>query len=380
MPSIRDYAPYKTGGPLHLINMTINQTVEFTSQRGNRDRKGENLAVEQPRDDHRQTVARRVAGSHRPRARGPWPEAADAHGSARCICPAPMHPLVDKTGAASNRAQMLSLRQWMAISGAAVGPGQGQTTQLGTALLFGLANLRTGYWWNSGITETARDGFPQVTVLPAARLRPGRALPDAVAPALRNGSRVFPGRGISSGICRTAASFEVLGAYELIRRHVPRIIVSDASADPQYQMESIANLIRKARLDFNATIEPFTAGDCAAYVPPTLLARIGTLDDLRAAAAAGSPVSHTHAALFWVRYAAEPARRSVLLYIKASVTGDEAADILQYRTAHPAFPHEPTADQFFNEEQWESYRSLGAHVMSQLCGGWFWAIPLRSTG
>src|SRR5207248_11350432 len=45
VPSIRNYRPHEAGGPLHLINVTINQTVDFTSQRGNRDRKGENMAV-----------------------------------------------------------------------------------------------------------------------------------------------------------------------------------------------------------------------------------------------------------------------------------------------------------------------------------------------
>jgi hypothetical protein len=43
------------------------------------------------------------------------------------------------------------------------------------------------------------------------------------------------------------------------------------------------------------------------------------------------------------------------------------------------FPHEPTSDQFFDEEQWESYRALGEHEMSLLCGGqgtWFWTFPL----
>lgn len=34
----------------------------------------------------------------------------------------------------------------------------------------------------------------------------------------------------------------------------------------------------------------------------------------------------------------------------------------QYRAAHSAFPHESTADQFFTESQFESYRQLGLHV------------------
>jgi hypothetical protein len=32
------------------------------------------------------------------------------------------------------------------------------------------------------------------------------------------------------------------------------------------------------------------------------------------------------------------------------------------------FPHEPTADQFFTESQFESYRILGSHILERVCG------------
>jgi hypothetical protein len=113
-------------------------------------------------------------------------------------------------------------------------------------------------------------------------------------------------------------------------------------------------------------------------VPEALRDRVGSLSDLRAAAGADGNISHSHAALFWITYS-ETLPPSVMLYLKASVTGDESADILEYRSAHPEFPHEPTEDQFFDEEQWESYRALGKHVMSLVCDArWFWDIPLRS--
>ena len=51
-----------------------------------------------------------------------------------------------------------------------------------------------------------------------------------------------------------------------------------------------------------------------------------------------------------------------LVELKASLTEDEDADVLEYARSHPAFPHETTADQFFDEAQWESYRRLGYHV------------------
>jgi hypothetical protein len=54
------------------------------------------------------------------------------------------------------------------------------------------------------------------------------------------------------------------------------------------------------------------------------------------------------------------------------MTGDESADIIQYQRTHSQFPQEPTEDQFFDEEQWESYRRLGEHTMAPLCrAGWF---------
>jgi hypothetical protein len=56
----------------------------------------------------------------------------------------------------------------------------------------------------------------------------------------------------------------------------------------------------------------------------------------------------------------------MLLYIKASLTGDEPADVTQYAKAHPDFPHESTANQFFNESQFESYVRLGSHVVEKL--------------
>ena len=50
----------------------------------------------------------------------------------------------------------------------------------------------------------------------------------------------------------------------------------------------------------------------------------------------------------------------------------EPDDVLAYRRMHPDFPHDPTADQFFTESQFESYRALGHHAvlttLNQLLG------------
>jgi hypothetical protein len=55
-----------------------------------------------------------------------------------------------------------------------------------------------------------------------------------------------------------------------------------------------------------------------------------------------------------------------LIYIKLSVTGNEADYVLDYRRRHPDFPHQSTADQVFDEQQFEAYRCLGEHITADL--------------
>ena len=56
----------------------------------------------------------------------------------------------------------------------------------------------------------------------------------------------------------------------------------------------------------------------------------------------------------------------VLVYIKASLNGNEPADVTQYYKSHDSFPHESTANQFFNESQFQSYVRLGIHVVDEI--------------
>ena len=45
----------------------------------------------------------------------------------------------------------------------------------------------------------------------------------------------------------------------------------------------------------------------------------------------------------------------------------EPLDVVNYAQGHAAFPHETTADQFFSESQFESYRALGLHTVELAC-------------
>src|SRR6185295_9515441 len=97
------------------------------------------------------------------------------------------------------------------------------------------------------------------------------------------------------------------------------------------------NAIRKCRIDFGVNIEI----------------------DLRALKVANG-VSRMNYAVGTIHYANGVEGR--LVYLKSSVTGREPADVLEYQSRHHQFPHEPTANQWFTESQFESYRALGYHI------------------
>src|SRR5207247_569714 len=74
-----------------------------------------------------------------------------------------------------------------------------------------------------------------------------------------------------------------------------------------------------------------------------------------------------HAAIGIIRY--DDDETGVLIYIKASLSGDENDYVLDYKRRNTAFPHETTVDQFFSEEQFEAYRALGFHAARGLLTG-----------
>ena len=373
--SIRDYQPHQASGPFHIINLILNQTVDSGSRLRKRDRNGTSLAVSP------------IGLSIGEQWHGAWTSASHA-ATVKAKQPllgvrrlggqvASDHPLVDELGASADRAEQLSLRQWIAISGAAVDPGRGRTTKLGTALLMGLVNLRTGYWWDSGIAQTSRSGFPDLSLMRRILYLIPRFFTTQSLVLFEWLAR-YPGPWQRFWHLGDGGFFENLGAYELVRRRVPRIIICDSSADPEYEFACLAELVRKVRIDFGAIIESFDKKQ----IPDAVRSYVGTLKDLK-------PVdrkkrlkrTRMHAALLWCHFPNTNEPSSVILYIKSSLTGDESEDLKNYQREHPQFPHEPTTDQFFDEPQWECYRQLGFHAASKLfkCN-WFWQFPLPRRG
>ena len=62
------------------------------------------------------------------------------------------------------------------------------------------------------------------------------------------------------------------------------------------------------------------------------------------------------------------AEDGTLVYLKPTLIGDEPVDVANYARSHVTFPQQSTAEQWFDEAQFESYRVLGLHTVMSLCG------------
>jgi hypothetical protein len=290
------------------------------------------------------------------------------------------HPFLAKDGRPVN-AERLNLRIWTAISGASVSPGLGRLTSIGYSLLLTLANLRLGYWWYSGMSVSWRRRVPTKGGLWEWVERQFFRLFQAQWLLLCELRGRFGGPWHRYWYLSDGGNFELSGAYELLRRRVPFVILCDASHDPKHHGSTLAALVRLALVDFGAQIDEVRADPDTSLavklqgsgVPPEIARRLGSLSDLMPE---GKGLPTRHAALLSVRYP-EPQgngevhpwngrRHTWLLYLKATVNGDEGTDLKNYRLVHPDFPNEPTLDQFFDEAQWESYRKLGEHIGDEL--------------
>ncbi|VTU31130.1 patatin-like phospholipase family protein [Variovorax sp. PBL-E5] len=301
------YAPHLHGGPVHLVNVCINQTHDSKERLFNRDRKGLPLTIG--------PLGWMQAGG------GAWLQA--------------------RAKAA------LTLGAWTAISGAAIAPGLGRVTKRGISALSVFAGLRLGYWWDSADAGMVQRGA-------AAR---GSTLLMKTRFLLLECFGAFPGSSSANWYLSDGGHFENTGAYALLRQQAALIVIADCGADPDYRFCDLEILIRRARIDLNAEITFMKPQPDAEW---SHREAFGSLNDL------ASPSSQACLAMANVRYASGATGQIVL--VKPNVSAALPVDLVNFKAANPLFPQQPTTDQFFDEAQWESYFQLGAEIGHRLKG------------
>jgi hypothetical protein len=248
----------------------------------------------------------------------------------------------------------------LAASGAAVSPNWGYHTSPAVAAFLALFNIRIGWWsGNPRHEEGWREYAP----------RPHYLLHEISGSTGYDDEFVY----LSDG-----GHFENLGVYELVRRRVRFIIACDADADPDYGFEDLGNAIEKCRRDFGVEIDmndiyslrPAKSDQDKSPADQSVAAKSGSgQSGQKPGADVRSGFSRQHWAVGEIKY--PPLEnggqmKGILLYLKSSLSGDEPADVLSQHLSDPAFPHDTTLDQFFDETQFEAYRGLGEHMFQSI--------------
>ena len=235
----------------------------------------------------------------------------------------------------------MTLGTAVGISGAAASPNMGYHSSSSLAFLLTFFNVRLGWWL--GNPGAAGDNTYYLRS-PRSSLRP------LLAEVFGNTDDHHPYVYLSDG-----GHFENLGFYEMVLRRCRRIIVSDAGADQKFVFEDLGNAIRKVYIDFGIRIRIDRMG---------LFPRGLDKEKLE------SPRYCATGKIFYSEVDGKVDGKDVVgefVYIKPVFYGNEPQDIYNYAMTNDAFPHQSTGDQWFSESQFESYRALGSHTVSQIC-------------
>jgi hypothetical protein len=230
-----------------------------------------------------------------------------------------------------NKQVMLS--EAMAISGAAASPNQGNHTSPPVAVLLAMFNIRLGAWVGN---PRHNEGWKKMPT----RRGVGLLMNELLAQANDEKEYVY----LSDG-----GHFENLGLYELVRRQCRIIFCSDADCDQRYEFKDLLNAMERVYVDFNAKIE----------IDFTRIKPYGSSGYCRMPFAVGS-ITYTDGTM------------GALVLFKPAVTRNSWEVVADYDASNRYFPHEPTTNQWFDEEQFEAYRLIGmeaVHAFVDALGG-----------
>ncbi|HUF50029.1 MAG TPA: hypothetical protein VMN60_04290 [Longimicrobiales bacterium] len=227
------------------------------------------------------------------------------------------------------------LARAVSISGAAASSGMGFHTFFAQAFATVLFNVRLGYWLRNPAHDASVSMRENNVFWPYYLLRE----------VLLNTTATSGLVNISDG----GHTGDNIGIYPLMQRRCKVIIAVDAEQDGALAFGSFTEALRHAYIDLGVDVDI-------------------DLTMLRPHPVTG--LSRSHCAVGRIRYPDRPEQESFLIYLKNSLTGDEPAPLENYKARNPAFPHETTIDQFFDDAQFEAYRALGVHIAEHTFVAW----------
>ncbi|QDV52200.1 Patatin-like phospholipase [Gimesia fumaroli] len=281
----------------------------------------------------------------------------------------------------------------MTISGAAASSNMGFQTSFVRAFALTMFNVRLGYWL---LNPRVYDGECAATTSEEIIQYPAEKKPKKkwIEEKWRNKLRLFPPEYLEKSawwpwflraelmsdtnsqerfinLSDGGHTGDNIGLYPLFQRRCQLIIASDAECDPGYSFSSLINVINQIYIDENVEVE---------------------IDVTKLRPDQDGDPGKAHYLIGKINYPEDPDRKGDaaqastgwLIFLKSSLihnyykgTRNEAHHqrsdlkheppaVQSYAIHHKDFPHETTADQFFDDDQFEAYRALGSHVASSM--------------
>ena len=216
----------------------------------------------------------------------------------------------------------------MALSAAAVNSAMGSIGFFAQAFLVTLFNLRLGKW------ITNPWSYSKVSKFETEKNRRFNRLSYLIDEYTGNFSTRKEMVNVSDG----GHTGDNLGLLPLLKRRCSTIVICDFEEDLNFTFESFNNALRLAYLEegiwMHIDLAKLTPEDKDKKTTTERSIEIGKI------------------------YYPDNTRGKII-YIKSSISGESATNVLSYLRKNPNFPHQSTADQYFSNEQFEAYRSLG---------------------
>ena len=270
----------------------------------------------------------------------------------------------------------------MTISAAAVSGGMGLFGFAASHFYMTLLNLRTGYWvYNPAFLKVKEEKRMERQVVKRSEDVLASSMWMKLTFPFQQTRRYLQRRWASSTfwLGYLAAEFlgrltaeqklvylsdgghtgDNLGLIPLIQRKCQVIYLADFEEDESYTFSSFSQAVKQAEANYGTRIRI----DLSPLVPSNRKSK-------------GPKTSVSSAVLGEVEY--PDGAKGILVYMKSAIRWAEheresdfpASDrppvlSANYFQTNPLFPHQPTADQYFNEVQFEAYRLLGEDIGEQ---------------
>jgi len=236
------------------------------------------------------------------------------------------------------RKRDLTLPAAVAMSGAAVAPSMGKQTRRPLTFLLALGNVRLGVWvpnprW---VAATTAAEAKRISWVPPWRKPRASYLIRELFGRNRVDDRYL--------FVTDGGHYENLGLVELLRRGCTEIYCFDASGGESFSELGDAVALARSELGVEITIDPTP-------LIPTSQNASGTETIKEPDVASDIAVKGTF------RY--RDGTDGVLYYARNVMTISAPWDVRARHTEDPAFPHDPTTDQLYTDQKFESYRALG---------------------